>query len=66
MTKTPDDMNIDRRDWVLFLLALRDATEPLDPVRIQCGMFALAHRLDFGDEAPYVFELVDAAPFSPS
>jgi hypothetical protein len=65
MSNHEDQMTISRRDWVLFLLALREASEPLDPVRIQSGMFVLSHDLDFGGEQTYVFQLVDAAPYSP-
>jgi hypothetical protein len=52
------------RDWALLLLALRDATEPLDPVRIQTGMFLLTQFGLLGEEELYEFELLDSAPFS--
>lgn len=53
-----------RRDWVLLLLALRDASEPLDPVRLHVGMFVLAQSAPLPSEMSYDFELVDSAPFS--
>ena len=57
-------MIIDRRDWVLLLLALKDATEPLDPVRIQSGMFMLSHVADLPDAHRHEFEALDSGPFS--
>jgi uncharacterized protein YwgA len=60
-----EHMAFDRRDWLLLLLALREATAPLDPVRLQSGMFALSHNAGLAREHRYEFELVDTGPFSP-
>jgi hypothetical protein len=38
----PPGRDMRPRDWLLLLLALRQAEEPLDPVRLQKGMFLLA------------------------
>ncbi len=62
----PQQVSVPRRDWVLLLLAVRDAGEPLDPVRIQSGMFMLSHDLSSQQAPLYDFELVDSAPFSPT
>ena len=53
-----------RMDWVLLLLALRDANEPLDPVRIQSGMFIVSHDAGLPANARYDFEALDSGPFS--
>lgn len=55
-------MSVARRDWVLLLLALRDANEPLDPVRVQSGMFMLSFQLP--SDGFYEFEAVESGPFS--
>jgi len=55
-------MPVARRDWLLLLLALRDAGEPLDPVRLQAGMFLLSHESEL---RLYEFEALDSGPFSP-
>jgi uncharacterized protein YwgA len=51
------------RDWLLLLLALEDL-RPLDPVRLQKGMFLLAEEsgIDVGER--YVFRAYDYGPFS--
>jgi hypothetical protein len=61
-----DQVSIPRKEWVLLLLSVRDAGEPLDPVRIQSAMFMLSHDSALRDTPPYEFELVDSAPYSPA
>jgi uncharacterized protein YwgA len=51
-------------DWLLMLLALRDAEQPLDPVRLQKGLFLLAHEGGVSDAEAYSFEPYDYGPFS--
>jgi len=53
-----------RRDWLLLLLALRDATQPLDPVRLQKGMFLLSQERDLPASERYTFAAYDYGPFS--
>lgn len=52
------------RDWLLLLLALREATQPLDPVRIQKGLFLLAQEGDLPGSERYDFAPYDYGPFS--
>lgn len=51
-------------DWLLLLLALRDANKPLDPVRLQKGLFLLGEEGGLPDEEAYHFEPYDYGPFS--
>jgi uncharacterized protein len=51
-------------EWLLFLLALRDAEEPLDPVRLQKGMFLLAEEGGLSKDEAYAFRPYDYGPFS--
>lgn len=55
-------MALNRRDWALLLLALREAADPLDPVRIQSGMFMASRDLPPGHQ--YEFEAAEMGPFS--
>jgi len=59
-------MTIERKHWILLLLALRDDTLPLDPVRIQSGMFILSHEHALPTTSRYEFEALDSGPFSSS
>jgi uncharacterized protein len=52
------------RDWLLLLLALED-TRPLDPVRLQKGMFLLAEEGGIPPSEQYGFRPYDYGPFSP-
>ena len=54
----------DKRDWLLILLALRDASRPLDPVRLQKGMFLLAQEREIPEHQRYSFRPYDYGPFS--
>jgi uncharacterized protein YwgA len=54
----------ERRDWLLLLLALRDASQPLDPVRLQKGMFLLAQERELPQAQRYRFRPYDYGPFS--
>jgi uncharacterized protein YwgA len=54
----------DRQDWLLLLLALRDASRALDPVRMQKGMFLLAQERNIPAHQRYNFEPYDYGPFS--
>jgi uncharacterized protein len=53
-----------RQDWLLLLLALRDASEPLDPVRLQKGMFLFAREAHPPPAETYEFVAYDYGPFS--
>lgn len=53
-------------DWLLLLLAVRDAEVPLDPVRVQKALFLLAEEGDLPDGEAYSFEPYDYGPFSSS
>lgn len=53
------------RDWLLLLLALEN-TRPLDPVRLQKGMFLLAEETGIDPAERYVFRAYDYGPFSAS
>ncbi|MGH7490032.1 MAG: hypothetical protein ACREMY_31160, partial [bacterium] len=52
-------------DWLLLLLALKDAERPLDPVRLQKGLFLLAEEGGLSGAESYRFEPYDYGPFSP-
>lgn len=56
---------MDRQDWLLLLLALRDSSEPLDPVRLQKGMFLLAQEGGLPAAQRYEFRAFDYGPLSP-
>lgn len=63
----PDDWNampLAPRDWLLVLLALRDASTPLDPVRLQKGMFLLAREGGISSAEAYSFRPYDYGPFA--
>jgi uncharacterized protein len=51
-------------DWLLLLLALRDASKPLDPVRLQKGLFLLGEEAGLRKSEAYRFEPYDYGPFS--
>lgn len=51
------------RDWLLLLLALENI-EPLDPVRLQKGMFLLAEEGGVAVDDRYAFRAYDYGPFS--
>lgn len=51
-------------DWLLLLLALRDASTPLDPVRLQKGLFLLGEEGGLRKSEAYRFEPYDYGPFS--
>src|SRR4051794_38853086 len=51
-------------DWLLFLLALQDAEQPLDPVRLQKGMFLLSEEGGVANGEAYDFRPYDYGPFS--
>ena len=51
-------------DWLLLLLALRDASRPLDPVRLQKGLFLLGEEGGLRRSEAYRFEPYDYGPFS--
>jgi uncharacterized protein len=53
-----------RADWLLLLLALSDSSEPLDPVRLQKGMFLMAQENRPAPEERYEFVAYDYGPFS--
>src|SRR5581483_6346292 len=53
------------RDWLLLLLALEN-TRPLDPVRLQKGMFLLAEEAGLDPGEQYSFRAYDYGPFSAS
>ena len=57
---------MDRRDWLLLLLALKGAhgTPALDPVRIQKGMFLLGQEGELSPEQTYDFEPLHYGPYS--
>lgn len=50
--------------WLLLLLALRDARHPLDPVRVQAGLFLLSQEGGLPTPQTYAFEPLDHGPFS--
>jgi hypothetical protein len=56
--------DMQRRDWLLLLLALREASEALDPVRLQKGMFLLARESDLPVAESYAFDQYDYGPCS--
>jgi hypothetical protein len=51
-------------DWLLALLALRDAQRPLDPVRLQKSLFLLREEGGLSPAEAYRFEPYDYGPFS--
>jgi uncharacterized protein YwgA len=53
-------------DWLLLLLALRDAEKPLDPVRLQKGLFLLRQEGGLAEDEAYNFRPYDYGPFSPT
>jgi len=53
-------------DWLLFLLALEDAVQPLDPVRLQKGMFLFAEQAHLPPSQRYQFKPYDYGPLSPA
>jgi uncharacterized protein len=53
-----------KRDWLLILLALRDSSRPLDPVRLQKGMFLLSQEREIPVDERYAFRPYDYGPFS--
>lgn len=57
-------MKMRRTDWLLLLLALRDSSEPLDPVRLQKGLFLLAQEGRLPHAESYEFVAYDYGPFS--
>jgi hypothetical protein len=57
-------MTLARSSWLLLLLALRDATEPLDPVRLQSGMFLLSRHDGVPAAQTYDFDAADSGPFA--
>jgi len=54
---------MDRRDWLTLLLGVGDAS-PLDPVRIQKGMFLLSKEGGLDEAEVYAFRAYDYGPFS--
>lgn len=52
-----------RADWLIAFLAA-DPGGPLDPVRVQKGMFLLAMRSPLDDDARYAFEPYAYGPMS--
>jgi uncharacterized protein YwgA len=57
-------MHMRRVDWLLLLLALSDSSEPLDPVRLQKGMFLMARENRLSVAERYEFVAYDYGPFS--
>lgn len=57
-------MAVTRKDWLLFLLALRDASEALDPVRLQSGLFLLSRVDGLPPSEAYDFGIEDSGPFA--
>jgi uncharacterized protein YwgA len=57
-------MQMRRPDWLLLLLALSDSSEPLDPVRLQKGMFLLSRERGLPPLESYDFAAYDYGPFS--
>ena len=55
---------MEKQDWLLVLLALRDSSESLDPVRIQKGMFLLAQEGGLPEREQYSFRAYDYGPLS--
>lgn len=53
-----------RHDWLLMLLAVSDSSEPLDPVRLQKGMFLLSRERQLPAAEAYDFSAYDYGPFS--
>lgn len=51
-------------DWLLLLLAVRDAARPLDPVRVQKALFLLSKEGGLPAGESYDFEAYDYGPFS--
>jgi uncharacterized protein len=54
---------MNQRDWLMLLLGVGDA-RPLDPIRIQKGMFLLAQEADIPEGEQYLFRPYDYGPFS--
>ncbi len=52
-----------RADWLIAFLAA-DPGDPLDPVRVQKGMFLLAMRVSLDEDARYAFEPYAYGPMS--
>lgn len=57
-------MRLEPRDWLLLLLALQDADFPLDPVRMQKGMFLLSREAELDPDESYRFVAYDYGPFA--
>lgn len=47
-----------RRDWLLLLLAFEGAPDGLHPVRVQKGLFLLAHDPELGLDSDEAYEFV--------
>jgi hypothetical protein len=54
---------VHRSDWLLLFLAAAPGT-PLDPVRVQKGMFLLAMQASLGEDERYGFEPYAYGPMS--
>ena len=54
---------MDRSDWLILFLAAAPG-DPLDPVRVQKGMFLLAMQAPIGDDERYEFEPFAYGPMS--
>lgn len=52
------------KDWLLLLIAVREASQPLDPVRLQKGMFLLRSEGDRPTSETYDFVPYDYGPFA--
>ncbi|MCU1349665.1 MAG: hypothetical protein JWO56_2695 [Acidobacteria bacterium] len=57
-------MLLERGDWLILLLALRDASESMDTARLQTGMFLLSQQANLPPESKYEFAAEDPGPFS--
>jgi uncharacterized protein YwgA len=55
---------MERRDWLLVLAALKGPAVGLDPVRLQKGMFLLAHEGGVPADEAYHFEPYNYGPMS--
>lgn len=61
---SPADGSVKPADWLLLFLALRDAEQALDPVRLQKGLFLLSQEGGIASQEAYEFEPYDYGPFS--
>ena len=52
------------RDWLLLFIAARPSTEPLDPIRLQKGMFLLAREAGLEPPERYWFVPYNYGPMS--